>query len=521
MTAGRQQRVTKEINWVVDEDGSVNGYMKDPRTLAVLPGLNAAGDKLVNPTSNAEIAVGGGGEMAWLNIANRGESPVGAVTLTSPRLRAISRRQYIARESTTSVKAVFANKISPASAESDGPAGVTIIGCAVELNGVTTKMTFAGADGVALPAGTVDLLTDAATVTITKGDAFYIRVIFDTATGFIGDGMNWVGDTVLAYDPANENNQLYLSGPLTTPTGGTTSNSMGPVMVIGLVPEGTEALLGVGDSIGRGVQDVNVISTGTEGGGPFRRAAAAATMPCAVYATAGKTLTTVSANNSLLLSMAKYHTYTWLQLGTNDVTGANLAAMQTTYGTVWTALKNAMVGAKHLSQLSILPRVATTDGTTTLANQTPAAGFAGGSTRDGLNMWFPSKVADGTIDLFLDWSASVEDPTDANKWALRSFATTLAGAYASGAVVSLNKPPKYGEMIVLNPATTPSTGTSMARSYTGTASPFSVTMSHNPAVAAATNDPVKATPSIDGIHPSGAIYKEKLVPALLAGFVAR
>jgi len=491
-------------------------------SLPVTAAVNEAGVVTGLKAGGQDINVGGSStEPAWLNIANRGEAPQGLVTLTSPRLRAISRREYIARENATSVKAVFANRYSPAGTETDGPTGVSIVACAVEVNGVTTKMTFAGADGVALPPGTVDLLTDAATVAISKGDIVYVRTVFDTATGFIGDGMNWVGDTVLAYDPLNENNQVYSAGPLTTPTGGTTTNSMGPVMLIGEVPEGTVSLLGVGDSIGRGSQDTNINSTGAEGGGPFRRAGIAANIPCAVYATSAKTLATVASNNALLLSMAKYCTYSWVELGTNDITASNLTTVQSTYTNVWGQLKTAMKGAKHVSQFSILPRVSTTDGVTTLANQTPVAGFAAGGTRDGLNMWFPSKVTDGTINLFLDWSAAVEDPTDSNKWAIRTFATTLAAAYASGSTVSMTKPPKYGEMVVLNPAVLPSTGTAMVRSYTGTASPFVVTLSHNPAVAAASGDPVKATPAIDGIHPSGLVYKERLMPVLLAGFAAR
>lgn len=58
MTAGRQPRVSEEINWVTDEDGNVLGYMKDPRTMVQIANVEnnplTGGRMLVGPDGRAQ-----------------------------------------------------------------------------------------------------------------------------------------------------------------------------------------------------------------------------------------------------------------------------------------------------------------------------------------------------------------------------------------------------------------------------------------------------------------------------------
>ena len=218
----------------------------------------------------------------------------------------------------------------------------------------------------------------------------------------------------------------------------------------------------------------------------------------------------------MLTALLPYHTSAWQQLGTNDVTGSNTATMQTSYLSLWSQIKAGLSGRQHLSQFKLTPKVVSTDGTTTLANQTPNTGFAAGGQRDQLNFWFSIQAVAFTIDQVIDCSTCIEAPTDATKWVLRNFTTTLGAAYVSGGVVSLNAVPRYLEEIVISPSASPSTGAASAISFTGTSAPFSVTCFGSPSgPGAALNAAVSATASFDGTHPSGCVYRELMVPALL------
>lgn len=480
------------------------------------------GNNIVAGTSTLQLpagvsSLGDPSPSIYLNIAAHGERNNNTWTVTGGQGRAISRRRMDIYNPTSSVRVLLQNRFITTSGETNGPAGVVIVGAALELGSTTYPLTFNGAAGTTMAAGDVEVLSDPLAVTLKKGDRPWIRLLIDatTAGSFCNDGISDTGEQYIVYAPANENNQIYGNGTLTNPTGGSATFGFGATALLGLVPSSSVAILGIGDSIADGLHDIAGSGVGT--GGMYRRLGKLTETPVFSYTIPGKSLASITSNNSALAALCKYHTHAQLQLGTNDANGSNIGTMQTNYTTAWAFLKTNLSGKKHVAQHTLMPRLATpTDGVTTLVNQVPATGFANNGQRDQLNFYFNTNVISRSIDLVIDTGSAVADKTEPSKWALRTFTTTLGGAYAGGSNVSLNALPVLGEELVISPTATPSTGANAVRSFTGTTAPFTTTLTAAPGGSFALSTAVSATPSIDGIHPSAALYQYVILPMMVA-----
>jgi hypothetical protein len=192
-------------------------------------------------------------------------------------------------------------------------------------------------------------------------------------------------------------------------------------------------------------------------------------------------------------------------LVTNDIQSASVATMQGNLGTVWGKGRSLLTGQKMVLQATILPRVSSTDGTTTTANQTPLTGYAVGDKRDQLQNYIYEQLALGSISGILDVSKVVEDNSTSSKWAPLTFATTLAAIAASNASsVSLVALPPIAASLSFDPGgVNNSNGFAIVRSVTGTSTPYTAALNGSPGVAQVISAAVKETPTIDGTHPGG------------------
>jgi lysophospholipase L1-like esterase len=451
-----------------------------------------------------------------LNIAGNGEAP-GGLNGTNGKNRAFCRAPFPVRKASSSISFFLTNIVDTATYPIQ-----TILGAAIELNGVTYPCTFSGAAGATMAVGQAQLVADFLPLSVKAGDVVYIRVLYDTTTsaGVLGSGRAVTNGTTYSYDSVNENNQLLLTGVPTTPTGAQGMFQSSPVMLLGKVPPDSIAVFGIGDSIMDGAHDMTTSSDGNNSSGVGRNAAHIAGLPYCSQAVSGRPLSSASATTNQLTAIAQYHTHCWHQLGTNDLASTNYAGMVMNYATVWAKLKANLVGRKYVGQLTICPRVSTTDGTTTLANQTPIAGFGSSQLRDQLHFFFNASCQNGLLDQVLDSAAAVQSPSDPSKWALRPFSTTFAAAYTSGTTASVNAIPEFGEELIANAAVTPTSGITLVRSYAGTAAPFTLTLTQQFNLAQASGATINATYSIDGTHP-GRIGTRVLATKLLADFQAR
>lgn len=507
------RQTTGQVDLEFDDDSTQSYNMKDvvsaitdPVTGVISLSAGAASVQIASPS---------------LNVANRGECLSAQTSVTSPKTRVITRRKYVARLSSDVLSLVFQNKTVNTSGEPNGPAGVVIAGCAIEFNGVSYKVQFAGSDSVTMAAGDVSVVSDAVKVNISKGDVFYVRSMADCAVSgaYCTDGVSISDDASYVYNPVNENSQLYSAGALTSPTGASVTTPFAPCLVIGRPAAGSVAVIGVGDSIAQGFHDIP--GDGNGNGGLFRRFGSVAQVPICSYAIPGKTLQSVVNASAAMQALAKYHTHAIVQLGTNDVSGANIDWMKYLYQTVWLTLKTSMSGKKYVAQTTLLPRVSSTDGVTSLVNQTPTAGFVTSGQAEQLRAWMLAQYNAALIDGICDLQASVCDKTDYTKWATRSFSTTLSSAYSSGTTLSIGAHPRIGELLVVSPSSSPSSGTAVVKSVSGTTAPFSATLLAAPGGSFASGTSVAATPTIDGVHPSAVLYETALVPALVAAVPLR
>lgn len=451
------------------------------------------------------------GATLTLNIASRGEVPIGDVTVSNPTTRYKGRRAYVIRTAATRIKFVYANRRLTNSGEQNSPGAASIRKVSAEVSGVTTAATFyGGSRSVVLAAGQLDLTTDWINVSVNPGDTVYHRCSVDfTTAGYVSDyrvnaEQSWL------YNPTNDVDDVDGTGSMTQPSGASTAFPFHPLYIIAETPAGAVSYIGVGDSIVDGLADLGgdlalPNQLGNGGGGFVRRAMWGRGLAYTSFAQSGRTLDASSSTNTLLASMLKYHTHMIQQLGTNSLDTVTVASQKTRYQTVWTLGRNNLVGPKRIIQVTMLPKVTSTAGCTTVVSQTPVTDFAANGKRDQIHSWFREQLSTG-IDSLIDVSKAVEEPTDSSRWAASTtLNTTLAALCASNASsISINAVPLAGETLSFDPGgANNSNGFACVLSVSGLAAPFTATLAFSPGVAQSNGATVKSTLTADGTHPGG------------------
>lgn len=406
--------------------------------------------------------------------------------------------------------------------EVDAPANLGIRKASSEKGAASVPITFSGARDFTVVAGVPLVKSDWIESPVVAGDILWHRQEADIASGASTYGAGRLfnmasleggaAETSVLYDPANEVDDVDATGTMAVPTGSSANYTPPlPVVLIVETAPGVEAYLSVADSIGFGITDLPS-SNGANGNGFIARAAYKKGKPHTSVSLSGQTVQQINAGNSLIRALLPLHTHVISEAGTNDLAqGITAATLHARKVTEWAMYKAA---GQKVVQPKMLPRVTTADFGTTLAGQTPIAGFGLGGERDILNALYAADV--GTlIDKFVDVASAVEEPTDRSKWALPTFTTTFsATALTTATTLSLAASPPIGGMLTADPGganqgpaanTSPNT---RVLSVTGTG-PYVATF--GAAIGGTTThaigEVVKAART-DGTHPEGPVNDE-------------
>lgn len=194
------------------------------------------------------------------------------------------------------------------------------------------------------------------------------------------------------------------------------------------------------------------------------------------------------------------------EMGVNDAGGTDVASLQAKVQ-AWLAYINSKWPAAKLIQTTYTPRVTPdpatlqTDAAVMLANTvTPA-----NADRWGVADWIKTTPAPlgGFIDVREAWTGS---PTG-TIWRIPPYSSTLAASAAIGATsISVVDAPPVGSVLGIVPVIAPGNSTTVestnipVTSITGSG-PYTITLGKALTKAHAAGDVIKASPSIDGLHP--------------------
>jgi hypothetical protein len=291
---------------------------------------------------------------------------------------------------------------------------------------ITHKVFFNGASSIAIAAGASHVLSDPVGIDLPPNTEFFVRVAVNVASGG-----NWPryrvstsasGEAFVA--STSGTSQVYGNGVLTTPAGGAADTTGGyyPSAILGITDPRANAksLIIVGDSIADGSNDsftlidrghIPKAAANVDGNQiPWVRIARSAERANLGYLDKG----------IRRRAYFQYASHAVFHIGTNDIF-AGLTYSQTTFymSSLFTAARRA--GVSRIGACSILPRVSGTF--TTVAGQTPLAGFESGGIRDQVNNWLAAG-ADGLIDQYINLNPYVEAAGDHTRF--------LAGATTDG-----------------------------------------------------------------------------------------
>lgn len=488
---------------------------------------------------------GGGSSTMTLAIAARGQMPITMLGgISSNRTQLKSRLKFLVWTAATEIALVYGNKaIDLTTGELANANSVTIRKVAIEKNGGSfTPITFGGSRSYTLAPGEYDKVSDFATFSVSPGDTLWVRSEADVAN--LASGAYPIGklyrdsfneaigiENSYSYLPANEIDDIDGTGALAVPTGATAGNqnAFAPVLIIGKVANGSKAVIGFGDSIADGDDDLPS-ADGSFGGAFLRRAAYNSSLPYTSCARSAMRADVLAGQTSTMMqSLIKYHTDMVVSIGSNDIAGLRTAAqilgdVNTIFG--W---GSQLVGRKRKIGCSIIQRVATFDLCTTLANQTPATGHNTGEVRDQFNTALAAQVG-AQIDKYANTKATVDATAsgEPNKWALDTFSTTLAAdALTSATTASLTSAPRVepailGTFIVLEPGTANASATTNARVLNLSGSgPYTInigatwlgTSTHLAGSAVGASPAAGSSP---GVHPEGPGNAAMAVPVAAA-----
>lgn len=425
------------------------------------------------------------------------------------------------------VQFAFGGKYMQTGGELNSNGDITIRKFAVEnvATGITTPVLFGGAAGVVVPIGATELLTDKTAAPLPVGD-YNLRIEYDGGSGWVS-GLNVAntGDQAFLYDPLNEIDDIYSTGTMATPSGASVQTTRSflylPYKIIGNAAAGKMSVFVGCDSIGTSRNDL-VTLKGNDGTF-IRRALKHMGVAYIGGSIVGRTVAGFVAGHALFNAGSRHSTDAFTDLGTNDVAAsATFATVMANKRTEWAAYQSNLIGPKRVWGSKMLPRVTTTDGCTTTGNQTPLAGFVAGGIRDQVNTASLANVGSNGLFAFVDTSTPVELTGDPTKWALRSFASMLAAVATSTATsISVIDAPPVGELLSGDPGgPNNSAGLAIVTNVVGSG-PYTVTLSTGFATAQLIGAVVKASPSIDGVHPSPPGHTAMAVPvvAAMSGYV--
>ncbi len=464
------------------------------------------------------------GQFALQNIAARGQVHNGAVAAAGAKTRYKAIYRFtIGAGGARSVAPVFSNfwLNNVLAREVNGAAPYTIRKAAVMVGTTVVPCNFGGARSATVAGGTIDLCADPILASqfgleqFAPGIPVYVRFALDLPAGQTVSGhpspMYLGGESILAFDPANDIDDIDLA-TFATPTGADVWVGIpGPIMLAGIPATPVTSLIGLGDSILDG--SVDTAGDGSAGGGWLRRAAYAAGMPYLSISRTGDKAQFIAASNVKTSRLLAYGHAAVLALGNNDLRdGRTAAQFLGDLRSIWSLLRAN--GIAHICQAQVIGETGSTEQNTTVAGQTPIA-VSGPGVRDAVNAVIAA-LDGGAIDDQIDIPGVVQSNY---RWNVPTFTSTLAAAVAPYAgSVSLNHLPQVGDFLAFEPATPANQDVTYfhVTAVSGTG-PYNASLTFGPSKAHAAGIAVRSSMSGDGIHPqlkAHAAIATKAAPAM-------
>jgi lysophospholipase L1-like esterase len=326
------------------------------------------------------------------------------------------------------IQLVFTNSTSAGSAsEVVGPNAITIEAALETITpSAFVTVTFNGGalTAVLQPGGTV--VSDPIPMSFAANAQAWLR------TGLVVTaGQSWPRTSMFAisgesmYESTEATSQVQQTGAMLIRNGQAGGGGYIPSAIIGKTADPIPAVALVGDSIMAGtIGDSSSNVTGLRGF--FAKGLVlpdGSTLPFTLLARASEqAVYCTSVGNFRRRFNYDYCTHAIVNYGTNDIAaGATLVQIQGYLTEIWAQLKARNIKVYHSL---ILPRTTSSDTFATVANQTPATGFAKNGIRDQLNAWIRLQV--GTlIDGIIDPNVIAEDQTLGNRWVANGVASSI------------------------------------------------------------------------------------------------
>lgn len=292
----------------------------------------------------------------------------------------MSRSSHVCTSNVTSVKILLPNWRAAAGAET-APGSTATMKVAIEkLDGTLAPATYGGVSSMVVPDGGF-ITTDAITVTLGRGERFYVRVWRSSTSGILYGvpALNTITPADSRYKTSSAGivtgerfNYGVTTADLTASTGTFTNagNFMyRPAAIVGW--SRYPAVADFGDSKSIGTNDV--VSDFSSFLGNTGRALAGKVAFC-LFGVGGETLYNLTSNTNAATSMTQrlqmmqYFTHVFMNMGTNDIHGSTRTDVQflTDLATFVGLFPNQRVYA-----MTVPCRASSTDNFATLAGQTP------------------------------------------------------------------------------------------------------------------------------------------------------
>lgn len=289
-------------------------------------------------------------------VATRTTAHHTGTTLSGTVAGVTYRYAHVMNTECTSLQLIFANFYPTATSESSNANAITIA-VSIEYNGQITRLFFDGERNKTLSQGGM-ALTDPILKSIPKGATFYTRtwvsVPVDTNTYPQGIALN------SALGDGKGTGDLSLNtGALTA----STEQGYGPAAIVGVpVNDNAVAFALIGDSI---------VANGDGKGWPVQLVEN--DYGYTILSRPSSTVDSMefASGNVYRLRLAKYCTHAIINYGTNDFNGTpTLATMVEHFQDLWTLLQGNGIIIYHATTMA---RTTSTDGWTTIQNQTPVS----------------------------------------------------------------------------------------------------------------------------------------------------
>jgi lysophospholipase L1-like esterase len=408
----------------------------------------------------------------------------------------------------SNVRLVYANygPVTATNAET-GPGNPITVTAGLEYSGVTYQVLWNGQPSITIPNGGTAPPSDPVPLDIPTGSTFYERTCA-AVTGGQSIGLDY-------YLRANLDS-FTLGSDVTTATGAMATpdvsipaqNAYTAVAILGTAtPNVSPAVIILGDSIGAGIGDLvrSAADTSTNPGYPSR--ALGDNIPWVNFSTASCTLAQYN-TASLTLQRRKlfsYFKYAIIELGTNDVqAGASLATVQASYIALANTFVNRGIKVYVCTQV---PRVTSTDGMTSVTNQTP---IASESIRTQVNTWLrtvPSPFA-GVFDVaaLIEVNSVGTLALNGGRWQVINVALVTSTSSGSNTVTTLNDTSQtwtVNQYIGIAVVITSGTGAGQTNVIvSNTATQLTVNSNWGTTPDGTSHYVIQDTPSLDGVHPN-------------------